>query len=313
MVQRAVRPSLAADRSAPSAGAAAAVDASCNPDPALYAPPVATPPAVAEAVAIRLADNDTGVSVWVDGLGEIAADDPDRPHPRVEREDPHRHGRPRGAGPGRDALDPTVRAAGPVLDSTLVGDLVLVGGGDPTLTKGGEHSLDDLARQVHDAGITQVNGRLLADESRYDLERRAAGWTEQQYPSEAGPISALMVDRNRHTASSAFLENPALVNTDLFREALGRSGVGVTGPTEYGTAPEGSLAVATLTSAPIADIIGTTLLRSDNMIAEMLVKEIGHHAAGHWARPPADCSPSPTRSTARSASRSRASPTTAPA
>ena len=138
-----------------------------------------------------MAANDTGVSVWVDGLGEIAADDPDLGLiPASNEKILTAMGALEVLGPDA-TLSTAVRVAGPVLDSTLVGDLVLVGGGDPTLTKGGDHSLDALARQVRDAGITQVNGRLLADESRYDLERRAAGWTDQQYPSEAGPISAL--------------------------------------------------------------------------------------------------------------------------
>jgi D-alanyl-D-alanine carboxypeptidase/D-alanyl-D-alanine-endopeptidase (penicillin-binding protein 4) len=275
------RPSLAEVRSAPAAGAADAVDDTCTPDPALHAPPVATPPAVAEALASpRLGANDTGASVWVDGIGEIVADDPDLPLIPASNEKLLT-----GMGAleilGPDAtLTTVVRTTGPVLGTTLVGDLVLVGGGDPTLKAEGEHSLDDLARQVQAAGITEVNGRLLADESRYDNVRKAAGWTEQQYPSEAGPLSAIMVDRNRHTAETAFLDNPALVNTELFREALGRNGVAVSGPTEYGQASEGSLAVATLTSPTIKELVGIALLRSDNMISEMLVKEAGRHALG---------------------------------
>lgn len=280
-VSEPTRPSLAAVRAAPPAAPAAAVAATCSPDPEITRPPVATPPEIAAALDnSRLGANDSGVSIWIEGIGEVATREPDRPLLPASNEKLFTTmGALAVIGP-ETTLVTTVRATGPVVGGTLTGDLVIVGGGDPTLRTEGDHSLEDLAAQVQAAGITQVTGRLLVDESRYDTVRRAAGWEDSQFPSNAGPLSALMVNKNRHRSDGEFLADPALGNAELFREALAGKGVIVSGGTEYGKAPDGSLAAAVLTSAPISDLVDETLLRSDNMIAEMLVKEAGFRRFG---------------------------------
>lgn len=56
----------------------------------------------------------------------------------------------------------TVMATGPVQDGVLEGDLVLVGGCDPTLDTRG---LADLAAQLKEAGLREVRGRFLVFEN----------------------------------------------------------------------------------------------------------------------------------------------------
>jgi D-alanyl-D-alanine carboxypeptidase/D-alanyl-D-alanine-endopeptidase (penicillin-binding protein 4) len=274
------RPSLAAVRAAPQAGAATAVEATCAPDPQLTAAPVATPPEIAAALANeRLNSNDTGVSIWIDGIGEVATRDPDHQLLPASNEKILTAMGALAIVGGDTTLTTTARAAGPVVGGTLTGDLVLVGGGDPTLRIDGDHSLQELARQVAGTGITQVTGKLLVDESRYDNVRRAAGWEDAQL-ANAGPISALMVNKNRHRSDAAFMADPAIGNAELFREQLADVGVNVAGVTEYGTAPDGSLAAGVLTSEPVRDMVDDMLVHSDNMIAEMLLKEAGHAGLG---------------------------------
>ncbi|MFE1318587.1 D-alanyl-D-alanine carboxypeptidase/D-alanyl-D-alanine-endopeptidase [Kitasatospora phosalacinea] len=84
-----------------------------------------------------------------------------------------------------------VRSTGNRYGGTVVGDLVLRGGGDPTLLA---TDLDDLAAQVAASGVTTVTGRVLADGSRYDSTPLGPGWAWDDEPYSYSPqISGLTV------------------------------------------------------------------------------------------------------------------------
>ncbi|MER8186391.1 D-alanyl-D-alanine carboxypeptidase/D-alanyl-D-alanine-endopeptidase [Kitasatospora sp. NPDC094015] len=84
-----------------------------------------------------------------------------------------------------------VRTTGTRYNGTLVGDLVLRGGGDPSLLP---QDLDDLAAKVQAAGITTVTGRVLADGTRYDSTPLGPGWAWDDEPYSYSPqISGLTV------------------------------------------------------------------------------------------------------------------------
>lgn len=262
----------------PSTPAPPTTEAPCVPDPSLSAP--ATAPAPAELVAAierfaatpAVAAGPFGVSVWIEGYGELAAQ-PELPLLPASNQ------KLLTAMGALAVLGPDLRLTTEVR-ATAEGGLVVVAGGDPTLTGRGPHSLDALAAQVRAAGITHVAGPLLVDESRHDDARRAPGWQDWQVPAYAGSLSAFMVDRNRYRGDAGFLADPALANAERFRLALGAHGVTVAGPTGHGPAPADAPVVASLASAPMASIVTTMMLRSDNMIAELLLKEIGHTARG---------------------------------
>jgi serine-type D-Ala-D-Ala carboxypeptidase/endopeptidase (penicillin-binding protein 4) len=247
--------------------------APCTPDPGLAAPPASPPADLALAVQRFTTDpavttNRFGLSIWVHGLGEVGAHEPDLPlFPASNQKLLMAMGVLAVLGP--DARFTTeVRL-------TEDRNLVIVAGGDPSLATRGPHSLDALAAQVRAAGITVVPGSLVVDDSRHDAMRRAAGWQDWQFPAYAGPLSALMVDRNRYRRDPAFLADPGLAHGDLFRGALAARGVHVTGPTVHGGAQDGNTVLASLTSAPASALLADTMLRSDNMAAEELLKEVG--------------------------------------
>jgi len=258
---------------APAPAPAPSTTAPCTPDPALAAPPAASPPDIAAAVQRfttdpRVTANRFGLSIWVDGIGEVGAYEPDLPlFPASNQKLLMAMGVLAVLGPEARFTTDVRSAPG--------GDLVLVAGGDPSLAARGPHSLDALAAQVRAAGITTIPGALVVDDSRHDAMRRAAGWQDWQFPTYAGPLSALMVDRNRYRRDPAFLADPGLAHGDLFRGALAAHGVRVAGPIRHGAAADGSAVVASTTSAPAAALLADTLLRSDNMAAEELLKEVG--------------------------------------
>lgn len=152
-----------------------------TPPPPPAPPPPAPPPALVAALEARLADPrlaglEVGLSVWLEGFGEVAARNADLPLLPASNQKLVTAMGILAHVPITDTLVTEVRAAGAQDGVTLVGDLILVGGGDPTLTTSGPHSLDALARAVRARGITRVAGVLVADETRYDSARGAGGW-----------------------------------------------------------------------------------------------------------------------------------------
>jgi serine-type D-Ala-D-Ala carboxypeptidase/endopeptidase (penicillin-binding protein 4) len=248
--------------------------APCTPNPSLATPAAPVAPDLALAAQQfttdpRVTSNRFGLSIWIDGLGEVAAHEPDVPlFPASNQKLLMAMGVLAVLGP--EARFTTEARLAPD------GNLVIVAGGDPSLAARGPHSLDALAAQVRAAGITTVPGALVIDDSRHDAMRRAAGWQDWQFPTYAGPLSALMVDRNRYRRDPAFLADPGLAHGDVLRGILAARGVNVTGPTVHGSAPDGSTVVASLISAPASALLTDAMLRSDNMTAEQLLKEVGH-------------------------------------
>ena len=89
------------------------------------------------------------------------------------------------------------------------------------------------------------------------------------YPSGGSPAEMLRT-----------VEEPALYAADVFRDALRRHGVRVSGTTTRGRTPRGATALATRASMPLSQLTTPFLKLSNNVIAEILVKAIGRKAKG---------------------------------
>jgi D-alanyl-D-alanine carboxypeptidase/D-alanyl-D-alanine-endopeptidase (penicillin-binding protein 4) len=250
----------------------------CFPDPSLREPTLSAPAPLTRAMDAFLADpsvapHAVAVSVWIDGYGEVLAHDAERPLVPASNQKLF-------TAMGALAVlgaDTRLRTE---MRMTGAGDLLIVAGGDPTITTAGAHSLDTLAVQLQASGVTSIPGSVLVDESRHDGARRASGWQDWQVPTYTGPLSAFMVDDNRWRRDGAFLADPALANAELVRDVLVRHGIGVEGPVSYGRTVSDAPVVATLESPPVRELVREMLLRSDNQIADMLLKEIGFTRAG---------------------------------
>jgi serine-type D-Ala-D-Ala carboxypeptidase/endopeptidase (penicillin-binding protein 4) len=87
-------------------------------------------------------------------------------------------------------------------DGTLLGNLILVGRGDPNLIDmEGEllrkPALQGLAETLEAAGIRKVQGSVIGDDSYFDDSPRGKGWTAQDLKSIYGaPVNALSLNNN---------------------------------------------------------------------------------------------------------------------
>ena len=178
------------------------------------------------------------------------------------------------------SLGPDYRVTTTVVDGSRPGSIVLVGGGDITLSRISGSSvypgaakisvLAAAARSKYEAlhpgvPITEVvlDATLWNPQDRWDTS-----WDRKEmwlgYHSE---ITALQVDGDR--------DNPAAINSPRSRDAIGRAGkafvdaLGVPGViVTRGSAVSGAV-LAAVESQPVSVLIGQMLPNSDNALAEM--------------------------------------------
>jgi D-alanyl-D-alanine carboxypeptidase/D-alanyl-D-alanine-endopeptidase (penicillin-binding protein 4) len=174
-------------------------------------------------------------------------------------------------------------------NGVLHGSLYLVGGGDPALGTpsfynrflgGLGTNLLLLKRQVREAGINSVTGRLYADDSIFD---RLRGVADSGYAtsSEIGPLSGLDFDSGYSSASAgSFSADPALTAASTLAQALRGAGIRIATGVALATAPPFSTELARVESPPLTEIVNTTDVYSDNHFAEMLIKLLGAKLGG---------------------------------
>jgi serine-type D-Ala-D-Ala carboxypeptidase/endopeptidase (penicillin-binding protein 4) len=179
-------------------------------------------------------------------------------------------------------LDPTERLSTRVVAGPEPGTVVLVGGGDPTLTalpadKEGVYPdpsrLTALADAVRKASAVPVR-RVLVDTSRYRGPTMQPTW--DRVDIEGGfvtPIEPLMLDGGRKDPTEpdgARVSDPALTAGRALAGLLGADA----GSVAEGTAAPGAAVLGTVMSAPISDLVEYTIRASDNVLAEMLAREV---------------------------------------
>jgi D-alanyl-D-alanine carboxypeptidase/D-alanyl-D-alanine-endopeptidase (penicillin-binding protein 4) len=183
-------------------------------------------------------------------------------------------------GPSYHYVTRVMSATTPV-DGVLAGDLNLIGSGDPTLTT---HNLARLAHRLHASGLRSVTGRLVVDDSRYSHGTLAPGWKHSFLPGESGAVDAFSVNNDNWRSSRPFLANPSHANARLWRTALKKAGIHITGGTHVGPATGSAFELARHASRPLSAIVKMTLSESINYYAEMMLREIGYQDSGHGSR-----------------------------
>ncbi|WP_091364702.1 D-alanyl-D-alanine carboxypeptidase/D-alanyl-D-alanine endopeptidase [Geodermatophilus telluris] len=254
---------------APGPVLAALSDAAPAPDPdaltALLTPLLAAP-ALGGGVSAEVVDVADGRTLFAQG-----ADDPVTPASTAKL---------LTAAAALTTLDPEDTLETRVVAGAGPGEVVLVGGGDPTLsttapslTYPGAPTVADLAAQVRAAlpAGTAVT-RVVVDGSLFEGPLTAEGWGPEDAPSTyAAPVTATAVDGARTRPG----EDPrsGSPGTDAGRAlaaALGAPGATV----ELGEAPDGAAALGSVRSAPVARLVEQALSQSDNLLAESLSRHV---------------------------------------
>jgi len=180
----------------------------------------------------------------------------------------------------------TTKVVGVSVGSQIVGDLWLVGGGDPLLSTVGYPATESyptlhptnigaLIDALVAAGITEITGSIVGDESRYDTERFTPSLGLGVRTTEVGPLGSLLLNDGVVLASPIKPDQPALSAAQEFLRLLNERGVVVRGVAKIGTASVDLPVVASINSAPLSAIVEEMLTNSDNNTAELLLKEIG--------------------------------------
>ncbi|WP_309144286.1 D-alanyl-D-alanine carboxypeptidase/D-alanyl-D-alanine-endopeptidase [Streptomyces sp. BR123] len=179
------------------------------------------------------------------------------------------------------ALGPEHRIRTTVVPGAGPGQIVLVGGGDPSLT----------ARKKSPAGSGGSLVALAADTAQAlkaaGTDSVALGYDDTLYtgparhPIGVNPnialVTSLAADEGRPDESASGpvdrVEDPAREAARSFAALLGERGVTVTGEPEKAKAAAGAQPLAATLSTPVAGLVERMLTNSDNDIAEALARQ----------------------------------------
>lgn len=177
-----------------------------------------------------------------------------------------------------DGYAPQARLETEVVWDAAAGRLVLVGGGDATLTTQPERgastaSLSELAlvtaRALRRQDVESV--RVGFDDTLFKGPAVSPRW-EPTYVSSGviAPVASLMTDQGRVAPDSDVRsDDPAAAAAERFAELVAERGVDLRGEIQR-TVASGAEPIAAVRSPPIGDLVERMLRDSDNQLAESL-------------------------------------------
>ncbi|OBI32398.1 D-alanyl-D-alanine carboxypeptidase/D-alanyl-D-alanine endopeptidase [Mycolicibacter sinensis] len=179
------------------------------------------------------------------------------------------------------ALDLGARVTTRVITGDQPGVVVLVGGGDPTLSTAdvGQDTwyreaarISDLADQVRRSGVTPTE--IQVDTSAFSGPSMAPGWDPDDIDGgDIAPIESVMVDGGRiqpTTVESRRSLTPALDAGQALAAALGVD----TDKVSIATASVTGRELGSVSSAPLVVRLGEMMNASDNVMAECIGREV---------------------------------------
>jgi D-alanyl-D-alanine carboxypeptidase/D-alanyl-D-alanine-endopeptidase (penicillin-binding protein 4) len=254
-VREALLPQVPQDAPVPSAAALQTAIATTLADPA-----------IAGRLAVSVVDAATGEPLLERGAGALLL--------------PASTGKIATAVAALTALPADQRLTTRVVAGAAPGEVVLVGGGDPTLAgPRAEPSypaparLSDLAARTRAALGAQAVTRVLVDESLYTGGRLGPGWKDSYVTQGAvAPVGPLMVDGGRVRPDRVKRHLDPAVAAGQQLAALLQPGAPV--QVVRGAVGEGARELGAVTSQPVPQLVERMLARSDNDLAEALARHV---------------------------------------
>ncbi len=171
--------------------------------------------------------------------------------------------------------------------------VTVVGGGDPYLasTPAAAAGFGDPARaditslarvtaaRLRSQGVRKV--RVGYDASLFTGPKASPQWEPDYLPDQVvAPISALWVDGGRPESGYGRVGDPASYAAGVFADALRAEGLKVRGDVQRSKVSKEATELASVTSAPLRQIVEHVLDVSDNEAAEVLAHQVGLEVTG---------------------------------
>lgn len=171
-----------------------------------------------------------------------------------------------------------VYADGKIREAALLGNLVIAGGGDPTLGANCYPESADIAEEIVESlrreGVNAVKGDLIVDTSLYCGPACPPSWAAADL-NEAYGTGSHALNFRRNASGSRAVGNPESVFLSYLRSSLASAGISVEGKSRVSSDPsvgEGAALLADHTSDRYAEVMRSCMMRSDNLFAETLLR-----------------------------------------
>lgn len=178
---------------------------------------------------------------------------------------------------------------GTVCDSTLRGNLYIIGGGDPLIgdlfsyLPKEDVPFGKWRKILENNGIRRIEGDIVGDGSYFSGTLRHTDWSTEDERSKDGVVPSGLTWRGQMGDS---IPDGPLAAAVHFRRWLIQNGIQVDGEAEEAcrqdpTAPDSLTTLGTAASASLNHIAGIANRQSDNFCAETLLKAIGKAITGN--------------------------------
>lgn len=176
----------------------------------------------------------------------------------------------------------TIATDGSVCDSTLRGNLYIIGGGDPLIgdlfpyLPKEDVPFGKWRKVLVDNGIYRIEGDIVGDGSYFEGEQRHTDWSTEDEKSKDGVVPSGLTWRGKMGDS---IPDGPLAAAVHFRDWLIRNGIEVSGiPVQADSGkmvPDSLTLLGSAMSASLNHIASIANHQSDNFCAETLIKAIG--------------------------------------